>query len=53
MKKNEKQTYVNLEIKKVSEISLQKALNNLKEKNLELRKSFKVDKDTLSFRVEK
>jgi len=51
MSKNQKQNYVNTEIKKVSESDLKKALSEVKEKNKEIRESFKVDKDTLAFRA--
>ncbi len=51
MAKEQKQNYLNTEIKKVSESDLKKALTEVNKKNKDIRESFRMDKDTLAFRA--
>lgn len=51
MAKDQKQNYLNTEIKKVSENDLKKALTEVNKKNKDIRESFRMDKDTLAFRA--
>jgi hypothetical protein len=51
MSKAKKPNYISSEVKKLSEVDLKKALFEVKQKNLEIRESFKMDKETLAFRT--
>ena len=51
MSKSAKPSYINKEIKKISQEDLKKALITAEKNYKEVKESFKVDKETLSFRA--
>ncbi len=53
MAKQRKNEHVNPEIKYVTESVLKEALDNLNQKNREIRESFRMDRETFAFRAGK
>lgn len=51
MTKTTKSNYLNSDIKKVNEEDLKKALQKVRDRNKEIRESYRTDKDTMAFKV--